>query len=158
MQSMNMFEEAKALEGTIALCHITQEELSDKLGVSQSYIANKLRLLRFSEPMRRRILDGGLTERHARAILRLGDENLERVAIHRASEEKLTVAMTEDLVEVLLAADGARTRAEICERAVSRLTALLTDVMSVLRDAGVRATKVTEESDGEMKITLCVAK
>ena len=77
---MNMFEEASALEGTIKMCKLTQSDIAKKLGVSQSYIANKLRLLSFSESMKAEILSSGLTERHARAVLRLKGEELRRVA------------------------------------------------------------------------------
>ena len=43
---MEMFDEARAMSGTLKLCNITQKELADRMGVSQSYVANKLRLLR----------------------------------------------------------------------------------------------------------------
>ena len=54
---MNMFEEARALYGTIKMCGVTQEEIAKKLSVSQSYVANKLRLLKFSARMQEKSLN-----------------------------------------------------------------------------------------------------
>ena len=51
-KTMNMFEEARAVYGILRISGTTQEEAAKKLGVSQSYIANKLRLLKFSQPMK----------------------------------------------------------------------------------------------------------
>ena len=70
---MNMFEEARSIKGMMEMLKITQEEMAKKLGVSQSYIANKIRLLKLGEEAERIVLDGRLTERHARCVLRLDD-------------------------------------------------------------------------------------
>ena len=69
MGKMDMFDEARAIKSTMQLCHLTQSELARQLGVSQSYVANKLRLLKLPEKVRRQILDCGLCERHARLLL-----------------------------------------------------------------------------------------
>ena len=68
---MNMFEEAKAIESMLAARGITQATLASILGVSQPYIANKLRLLHFPDNIREMIVSAGLSERHARTLLRL---------------------------------------------------------------------------------------
>ena len=60
-KTMNMFEEARAVYGILRISGTTQEEAAKKLGVSQSYIANKLRLLKFSQPMQDLIVDSLLT-------------------------------------------------------------------------------------------------
>ena len=96
-----MFEEASALEGTIKMCKLTQSDIAKKLGVSQSYIANKLRLLSFSESMKAQILSSGLTERHARAVLRLKGEELRRVALDKIIKGRLTVKESEAVVDEL---------------------------------------------------------
>lgn len=98
---MNMFEEASALAGTIKMRKISQSDMAKMLGVSQSYVANKLRLLSFSDSMRAAILDAGLTERHARAILRLRDEEKRQNVIKTVIERKLNVAKTEALVDLI---------------------------------------------------------
>lgn len=98
---MNMFDEARSLKGTIEMCGITQGEMARRLGVSQSYIANKLRLLRYGEIMQRKIIESGLSERHARAILRLRDERAREEALERIRRDRLNVAETEALVDLM---------------------------------------------------------
>ena len=98
---MNMFDEAAALMGTRKMCSLSQTEMAKKLGVSQSYVANKLRLLRFDEGTRERIIKAGLTERHARALLRLmGQSELEE-ALGRIISEGLNVQRSESLIDLL---------------------------------------------------------
>ena len=67
-------------------------------GKAQSTVANKLRLLTFSEPLRRRMLDAGLTERHARALLKLPDEITVAAALEHIVRERLNVGETERYV------------------------------------------------------------
>ena len=73
-QDLNIFEQASAISSLINIYHITQDEAAEKLSVSQSYVANKLRLLRFTDEERSLIIEHSLTERHARALLRLRDD------------------------------------------------------------------------------------
>ncbi len=98
---MNIFEEARALYGTIKMCGITQQEIARRLGVSQSYIANKLRLLKFSIGMQEKITESGLCERLARALLRIKDERVQESALSQITERRMTVAEGEALVEAL---------------------------------------------------------
>ena len=101
-EDLNMFEEATAIGSLIGLSGMTQEQCARRLAVSQSYIANKLRLLRFSKDERERILKNGLTERHARALLRLSEE-AERVrVIEIFAERGMNVAAAEEYIESLL--------------------------------------------------------
>ena len=98
---MNMFEEARALRGTIQMCGMTQQEIAKKLNVSQSYIANKLRLLNFSAQMQEKITESGLCERLARALLRIKDERLQESALRQMTKQRMTVVDGEALVESL---------------------------------------------------------
>ena len=100
-EDLNMFEEAQALSELLAQSGMTQDCLANRLSVSQSYVANKLRLLKFEAAHQRAILDSGLTERHARAILRLPEE-LREGAIAHIAKEGLNVADTERYVDALL--------------------------------------------------------
>ena len=96
---MDMFDEARAMEGTMRLCGLSQRELAKRLGTSQSYVANKLRLLSYSEKDIEKIRKGGITERHARAILRLPDDRRGEM-LDRVVKERLTVRECEALVDV----------------------------------------------------------
>ena len=101
---MNMFDEARALDGMIKMCNMTQAEIAKKLGVSQSYVGNKLRLLKFSDGIQKLIIEGGLCERHARTILRLDDEDKMREVIEKVKARHLTVAECEAAVDILVEA------------------------------------------------------
>ena len=95
------FEEAKALSVTMKMRKLTQKEMAKILGVSQSYIANKLRLLGINENMQKQISDNKLTERHARALLRLKFDSDRQKVLDRVCDEKLSVARTEGLVDLI---------------------------------------------------------
>ena len=101
---MNMFDEARALDGMIRMCNMTQAEIAKKLGVSQSYVGNKLRLLKFSDEIQALIIEGGLCERHARTILRLEDEGKMREVIEKVKTRHLSVAECEAAVDMLVEA------------------------------------------------------
>ncbi len=98
---MNMFDEARSIAGMVQMRGMTQEKLGEVLGVSQSYIANKLRLLRFDEDAQEKIIRYGLSERHARALLRLPADRWS-VAIERIHTGKMSVAESEILIDCLL--------------------------------------------------------
>lgn len=97
---MNMFDEAAALRGTISMRGISQSEMAKMLGVSQSYVANKLRLLSFDEAQRQKICDAGLSERHARALLRLRSKEERERALGIIIDRGLSVAQSEALVDL----------------------------------------------------------
>lgn len=96
---MDMFDKARAMRGTLELCGITQEELGKRLGVSQSYVANKLRLLDYSDRLVGLIRECGLSERHARAILRIDGEREREKMIKKVAEGHLSVRECEALVD-----------------------------------------------------------
>ena len=96
---MDMFDEALAISGMLGICSITQEKLAAQMGVSQSYIANKLRLLGFSSEMRELIRASGVSERHARALLSLTDEQRQRVILRKITDSGLTARECEALVD-----------------------------------------------------------
>jgi len=99
-EQLDMFEQAAALSALLSTCSLTQEEAAARLSVSQSFVANKLRLLRFLPDERELILQGSLTERHARTLLRLqGDDRLR--AIRRVIAHRMNVAETEAYVDRL---------------------------------------------------------
>ena len=121
-EDLNMFETAAAMDKLCREHGLTQEEVASRLSVSQSYVANKLRLLRFDVPMREKLLSAGLTERHARALLRLPPEAWER-ALARVVARHLNVEATERMVEEMCA-EGPKTK----RRGHTRLHGAVRDV------------------------------
>lgn len=102
-EDLDYFEEAEGYARIISSFGITQEDLAARIGKSQSAIANKLRLLKLSEKVRAIISRGIMTERHARALLKLTSEKEQSAVIERVCADKLNVKETELLVEEYLA-------------------------------------------------------
>ncbi len=101
-ENLHFIEEAKGYESLITDHGFTQDALAKKLGKSQSTIANKLRLLRLSDEIKEIIIKNNLTERHARALLRLPDEEIQRDVLDKIVRNGLNVKETDTLVEGLI--------------------------------------------------------
>lgn len=101
-RDLNCFEEAEAIAKLIQRYELSQQEAAEKLGKSQSAIANKLRLLRLDKGIQETILQENLTERHARALLRLADGEMQRQAVEEFLRKEMNVAQAEEYVEELL--------------------------------------------------------
>lgn len=98
-QYSGFFEEAEAIAKLIECHGMTQEDAAAKLGKAQSTIANKLRLLRLSEDERELITKFHLTERHARALLKLGSQEERMCVLEKVIKNNLNVDKTEKLVD-----------------------------------------------------------
>lgn len=101
-QDLQLFEEAEGIQKLIDEWGITQEEAAARLGKSQSTLANKMRLLKIPPDERKIITDANLTERHARALLRLKDEEQRKKVLKIIIEKEMNVQQTDDLIESLL--------------------------------------------------------
>lgn len=106
-KDLSYFEEAVAIEKLITVYGLTQEEAAQRLGKAQSTIANKLRLLRFSDAERRILVTGNLSERQARALVRIADEATRRIVIDKVVRNRLNLDQTEQLVEHTLSTENA---------------------------------------------------
>jgi ParB family chromosome partitioning protein len=98
-KELNYFEEAIAYSTLLNRFGLTQEELAQRVGKSQSAIANKLRLLKIAPEIRNLIITTTITERHARALLKLNTIEMQKEIIRAIYERELTVKETEELVE-----------------------------------------------------------
>ncbi|KTW09524.1 nucleoid occlusion protein [Staphylococcus warneri] len=96
-ENLSVVEEAEAYKKLLELGDVTQSELAKSLGKSQSFIANKLRLLKLAPKVITRLREGKITERHARAVLVLSEEDQEAL-IEQVIAQKLNVKQTEDKV------------------------------------------------------------
>lgn len=102
-EDLCFFEIAEAYQNLIREQGMTQEELAKKVGKSQSTIANKLRLLKLSPRVKKSVRELELTERHARAILPIKNEDEQMKVLHIIYEKQLNVQQTEELVINILA-------------------------------------------------------
>lgn len=98
-ENLHYMEEAEGYQNLIRDHGLSQDELARRLGKNQSTIANKMRILKLPMPVKRMLLKYNLTERHARALLRLHDEEAQMRVIQIIVSQGLNVKATEDLVE-----------------------------------------------------------
>ena len=101
-RDLDFFEEAYGFKRLIDQYGLTQEEAARKVGKTQSAVANKLRLLRLSPQNMELIRSANLTERHARCLLRLRDDEERMNATHYIIENELNVSRSEEYIENLL--------------------------------------------------------
>ena len=101
-ENLNMFEQAGAIAALIDIHAMTQEDIAKTLALSQSCVANKLRLLRLTTEERDTILSCHLSERHARAFLKIKDLELRRNTVRFIADQGYNVAKTEEYIDSLL--------------------------------------------------------
>ncbi|OQB13159.1 MAG: Nucleoid occlusion protein [Firmicutes bacterium ADurb.Bin193] len=98
-EDLSYMEEAEGYSHLINQHHLTQEEVAARVGKNQSTIANKLRILRLPPLVKKILADNNLTERHARALLKLPDEQLQLKILKQICERGLNVKQSEELID-----------------------------------------------------------
>lgn len=101
-EDLHYLEEAEGYASVLEGTCMTQEALAARVGRSQGAIVGKLKLLRLDKPVREKLFQAGLSERHARLLLRLPDATLQAVAIKQMAQGRLTVKESEALIAGLL--------------------------------------------------------
>ena len=97
-EDLNPIDEAKAYTNLMKLNDLTQTALAKDMGKSQSYVANKLRLLKLDDDVQKALIEGKITARHGRALLNLSDDDQERV-LKEIEEKGLNVKQTEEIAK-----------------------------------------------------------
>jgi ParB family chromosome partitioning protein len=162
-RDLDFIEEAQALSRLISTYHLSQEEAARKLGKSQSAVANKLRILRLSPRLLEIIRTQGLSERHARGLLRLPDEASQSLALSRILQEHMTVAKADAMIDQMLAS-----RPKPDEKPRKRTSYIIKDVrlflnsidhnMDLLRQSGCNVTCGKEEREDAIYLTIAIPK
>lgn len=160
-RDLNCFEEAESIERLMSYHGYSQEKISKMLGKSQSAVANKLRLLKLSRDVRTKILEYGLTERHARALLRLDTESQQLEAAERIRQGNMSVAMAERLVQRMIE-ENIRQKRQIPPRTQVRTPRSFIDALiktvDVLKKNGAVATTKEVEYDDYIEYVVKIAK
>ena len=105
-EDLHFFEEAECYSSLLDKLRLTQEELAIRLGKSQSFIANKLRILRLSPAIRKTVVEGQLSERHTRTLLKLSSDAERAEAISKIVSRSLSVKDSERLVDGMIEASS----------------------------------------------------
>ena len=98
-KDLTAIEEAKSYQALLDKGYMTQEELARKMGLSQSAISNKLRLLTLDESVQNAILEGKISERHARTLLKISNHETQKILLNKIINERLTVKQLEDEIK-----------------------------------------------------------
>lgn len=150
-KDLSFFDEAFAIEKLIDFYGMTQEDAAIKLGKSQSTIANKLRLLKLTEPERREIVELNLTERHARALLKLQSQEERLDVIEKIRKFNFNVEQTERYINNLIVKENERAsfkRRSSAFKNVKLFVNTINHAIDMMRAAGINAdSKKTQDEN-----------
>ncbi len=155
-RDLDFIEEAEAIEKLIRVFGLSQDEAARRIGRSQSAVANKLRILKLPGDMLYVIRQTGLTERHARALLRLGDNEAREKALSEIVKKRLNVAKTEEYIDSLLA--GEKKKPVIVLSDVRLFLNSVPRGMDVMKRSGIAAESSRKETEKDIVLTIRIPK
>ena len=153
-QDLDFIEEAQGISRLMSGWNMSQEQAARLLGKSQSSIANKLRILRHGERVLEALRQGGLTERHGRALLKLGSEEEKRLAIREICRQGMNVARTEKYIETLLQTP----REAPGKTHVGAFLNDLTQRLAKIQLSGISAVSERRETEDRIVLTITIPK
>ena len=153
-QDLDFIEEARGMASLMDKWSVSQDQLSRILGKSQSAIANKLRLLKHSQQVLDALRQYGLTERHARALLRLPTEQQKLSVIETIHQMDMNVARTEQYIDSLL-------QEKVPKQKAPNVTAFiqnLTHALARIQRSGIGAVSERRETEDQIVLTITFPK
>ena len=156
-KDLHFLEEADGYEKLLTMFHLTQESIAVRIGKKQSTIANKLRLLNLSPSVRKVIHESDLTERHARALLKLENEEARKAVLRKALKEHLNVRQTEMLVEKTLKESGKLNEKKprlVIVNDVRIYLNSIREVMETVKASGIPSSMEQEMDGDDVVVTL----
>lgn len=156
---LSVFEEAEGINRLMSIHGLPQSEIAEKLGIAPSTLSNKLRLLKLSPEIRERIIAARLTERHARALLRIPEEKRSDALDHIIAKQ-LTLPESESYIDSLLTPPE-RKQAPLrkCALGDVRLFAnSLSKMVDTMRRGGITAQTRKNETDTHIEYTVVITK
>ena len=159
-EDLNPIDEAKAYTNLMKLNDLTQTALAKDMGKSQSYVANKLRLLKLDDDVQKALIEGKITARHGRALLNLSEDDQERV-LKEIEEKGLNVKQTEEIAKDVDAYFNPKPKETKRERVVKRIPKdlkvqinTIKKAVKLAKNSGIKV-KVKENNDpDDYKITI----
>ena len=163
-RDLDFLEEANGIRQLIRMFGMSQEEAARRLGKSQSAVANKLRLLKLPEDVLETLRERGLSERHARALLRLKDDESRRAALRKIVEKDMTVAAAESYIDALLAPketdreEGGEGKRSFVMRDLRLFLNSVTRSLELMKQGGVAADMERRETPDALILTISIPK
>ena len=156
-KDLHYLEEAEGYEKLVNTFHLTQESMAIRVGKKQSTIANKLRLLRLPVSVRNKLHDSKLTERHARVLLKLENEETQKAVLQKVLKGNLNVRQTEALVEKTLKENGKLDKKKpriVIVNDVRIYLNSIRDIMETVKTSGIPASMEQDMDGDEVVVTL----
>ena len=153
-QDLDFIEEARGISCLMTQWSMSQEQVARVIGKSQSAVANKLRLLRHSIPVLDALRAGNLTERHARALLKLSSDQEKLMAISEIVAQGMGVARTEQYIASLLADKPRQKRGAN----VGTFLSSLDQSLAKIQQSGVAAISERRETESQIVLTITIPK
>ncbi|QMU08328.1 nucleoid occlusion protein [Levilactobacillus suantsaii] len=159
-EELTAIEEATAYQQLMTLNSMTQAQLAQGIGKSQGFVANKLRLLKLSDPVRQALLNRQISERHGRALLAVNPAQ-QATVLHQIIDRKLTVKETEALIAAL-APQKTKHRRKVTKQGVNGDTRVAVNTIrqsvKMVTDAGMSLTTKEEETADHYRIIIDIPK
>ncbi len=162
-ENLNFIEEAEGFQTLMVDFGYTQEEIAMIIGKKQSTISNKLRLLKLKKDIKHTIIENKLTERHARALLKLENEDIQRDVLKKILKFDLNVKKTEELVDNTLKRllglslkEESRIKGYIGDLRI--FTNTIKNAVETMQQSGVEANYSVEKKDDGYEINIKVCK
>ena len=159
-EDLNPIDEAKAYTSLMKLNDLTQTALAKDMGKSQSYVANKLRLLKLDDDVQKALIEGKITARHGRALLNLSEDDQERV-LKEIEEKGLNVKQTEEIAKDVDAYFNPKPKETKRERVVKRIPKdlkvqinTIKKAVKLAKDSGIVVKVKEDKNPDDYKITI----
>ncbi len=162
-EDLNFIEEAEGYNNLIVDHGFTQQEIAEKMGKNQSTVANKLRLLKLPDDIKKSLLESNLTERHGRALLKLSDDDLKRKVLERVIKNELNVNKTEALVEDILN-DLTKTETNEAKQNIKSMINIriylntIKNAFSAIKNTGIKADYKEVDKGDHVEVTVRIPK
>ncbi len=160
-EDLTYFEEADAIKLLIDEHSFTQQEVAQQIGKRQSTVANKLRLLKLTSEERKILTENDLSERHARALLKIESEKMRKKVLAKIVENGLNVSQTEEVVNRII-------KPELSKKTASPKTIIIKDVrlffntinkaLATMRKSGIDATDEKTETESFIEYRIRIPK
>lgn len=161
-KDLDYIEEAQGLARLMQLYDLSQEQAAAQVGKSQSAVANKLRILRHSPEILAKLREHQLTERHARALLRLGDDASRMEVLEAIVRQQLNVSKTEQYIDAYIEKQREQNKKRGTRKFIVRDVRLFLNSVNhsldLVRSAGIDAKAKQEETESEIVLTIHLPK
>lgn len=157
-EDLTFFEQADGIRALGDEYGMSRHEIAEKLGISESAVSNKLRLLRLTPSQRESIENMSLTERHARALLRICDDSARTQALREIIDRGMNVDESERYIDRLLLPKMPNRRDKLVVKDIRLFVNSINKAINVMKISGINARSEREEDDEYIKYTVLISK